>query len=50
MTICGVGNKDSYKTKEEMRKDYGVKRYACIWDHNVSDKETAVWPPGMQLS
>ena len=39
MTICGIGNKDSYKTKEETRKVYDVKRDACIWDHNVSDKK-----------
>lgn len=39
MTICGIGNKDLYETKEEMRKDYDVKRDACIWEHNVSNKK-----------
>jgi hypothetical protein len=31
MTICGIGNKDSYKTKEETRKVYDVsdKKLPC---------------------
>lgn len=39
MIICGYGKHGSYKSKEEMRKEYGVKYDACIWEHEVADKK-----------
>ena len=37
MVICGSGKKDDYESKEAMRKEYGVERDACIWDHVTKD-------------
>lgn len=37
MMICG--NKESYNSKEEMRKEYGVEYEACIWEHKVKEEK-----------
>lgn len=39
MVICGSGKKDSYDSKEAMRKEYGVEHDACIWEHQVAAKK-----------
>ncbi|CAB9527027.1 expressed unknown protein [Seminavis robusta] len=33
LVICGSGNVENFKSKEEMRKEDGVEHDACIWDH-----------------
>jgi len=39
---CRSNNKDSCGTKEEMRKEFGVEFSACIWHHEVAEKETGM--------